>query len=181
MIPLLKLFIVTLLFYFFAIMQNSFLPYFKVMESVPNFIFVLFFILIFFENLPVRTNKNDRNEGLFFAILAGFFLDIISPFYFGMSIASLLVVYFFEKLVAYFLKEIQNKYLIFYFILIFSACFVLYNILLYLLSIFLYMQFNFNFLVFIALAYNLIFASIGFYAYKNIYSQNGTDSQLKLL
>ena len=167
-----KYLLITLIFYIFTLLQISFLPYVTMINLMPNFIFTLFFILIFFD---------EKNERFFTALIAGFFLDLLLPFYFGVSIISILVIYFLHKLINYFFKKDQNKYLIFYFITIFSISFILYNLLLYLFSIIFHFGFILGWNIMMSLIYNLIFAIIGFYTYKKFVKQNDPENQLKLL
>ncbi len=170
----LKYAIIFFLFFIFTIIQASFLPYFNIKGSLINLNFILFFILIFFES------KNEYKIGFFTVIIDGFFLDLFLPFYFGISIISLLVVYFLEKFTIHFLKEGQDKYPLSYFIPIFSISFIFYNILLYLLLMLFHLSFNLGFNTVISLIYNLFFAVIGFYIYKKIANKNIADNQLKL-
>src|SRR3989344_5017254 len=91
--------IIVLFFYILSLLQISFLPHFSILGITPNLVFILFFILIFFGK------PDEYHQGIFFAFIAGFILDAFSPFYFGLSILSLLAIYFFMKLAIYFLKE----------------------------------------------------------------------------
>ena len=170
-----KFLIIALLFFFFSIFQNSFLPYFNIMGTSLNLVFILFFILIFFED------KYEYVQGFFLAIIAGFFLDTFLPFYFGIAIGSLLLIYFLKKLITHFLKESQDKYPIFYFIPLFSTCFIAYSTLLYVSSILLHLQFIFWANILMGLIYNLVFACAGFYIYKKVSNVFSKDRQLKLL
>ena len=167
------------IFFILALFQNSFLPFFNVMGVVPNLIFILFFILTFFGK------SNEYNKGFFTAIVAGFFLDLFLPFYFGLSIISLLIVYFLIKIIIYFLRDLpaqtgrQDKYLIFYFLSIFLFSFLVYNVLSSLLFNSFYLKLDFNKTIFVSFLYNLIFACFGFYIYKFI-KKDSSDNQLKL-
>ena len=168
-------FCIALLFFILAIIQASFFPYFAIMGAVPNVVFALFFILIFFEE------KQEYSVGFFTAILAGFFMDVFLPFYFGVSMIILLSIYFLQKLVVGFLKEGQDKYPILYFIPTFSACFILYYAAWYLVSLFSSIKLNFGFITLVSLAYTLVFACIGFYLYKKFFYKKDEGKQLKLL
>lgn len=167
-----KYLITTLLFFIFAIIQNSFLPYFNIMGVVPNLIFALFFILIFFEN---------TDEGFFHAIVAGFFLDIFLGSYFGISIISLVIVYFFQKLIFHFFEKDKNKYIILNFIIVFSLGFVLYSVLLYLFSIIFNFEFNLGWNLVVSLINNLIIGTLGFYIHEIFIKSDNSHNQLKLL
>lgn len=163
--------IIILLFWLLAILQNSFFAYFST-----NLIFILFFVIIFFEN------KKSYNMGFWVTIISGFFLDIFLPSYFGISIISLLIIYFLEKLTIHFLKDSQNKSPIFYFIPLFLICFIVYNSTLTLFALLLNFQFNFllNIGIF-SLFINLVISCAGFYIYDKFIRKGRREDQLKLL
>ena len=169
-----KYVIIFLLFFIVSLLQVSFFPYFNILGASPDLVFILFFILIF------SAQENENYDVLFFAITAGFFSDILLLSYFGLSMVSFLAAYCFKKLIVHFMKEARNKYLVFYFIPVFSACFVLHRFVLYVFSIFLHFEFNFGSTIFISLMYNLVFACIGFYAYRKAAHLGNTNRQLKL-
>ncbi|KKP54336.1 MAG: hypothetical protein UR46_C0024G0004 [Parcubacteria group bacterium GW2011_GWA1_33_6] len=158
--------LIILLFFLFALLQVSFLPHFSIMGVVPNLVFILFFLFIFFER------ENQGGETFFTVIIAGFFLDIFSTSFLGKSILLLLVMYLFLRAVTHFLKQKQGKYIIVYFMGLFSLCFVLYALSMYSL---------FSISIFLHLICNLLFALIGFYVYKIIYKNSDANNQLKLL
>lgn len=146
----LKYLIITPIFYFFAVLQNSFLVHFNISGIIPNFILIFFFLLIFFE-------KPDKYYlGLFASIVAGFFLDVFSYSYFGVSIISLLIMVFLIKKTLQLLWDRSDERSIFYFIPLFTAYFIIYNM-------FLNVSLNWTFLI--AIIYNLAFALLGFYIY----------------
>lgn len=166
--------IIIFLFFLFFITQTAFLPRFFSAGAVPNLVFALFFIIVFFE-------KKEENKHSFFPeIIAGFFLDIPLLSYFGLSIILLLIVHFFKKMADHFLKDARGRYVILYFIFLFSACFELYNILMYSLSSSPGFRFSFNLQTFQSLAYSLIFACAGFYIYGKLADYAGRNRQLKL-
>ena len=167
-----KYIIITLLFFCFALLQNSFFPYFNILGATPNLVFVLFFILICFE-------PPAQPEGFFTAIIAGFFYDIFLPSFFGFSIIAFLVIYFLNKSAMHFLKDSQEKYRIFYFIPVFSAGFIINNLMLYGFSIIFRFHFNFSPVLLISLLYSLIFACASFYIYRK-FNPGVPDNQLKL-
>ena len=178
--------IIIFIFFILAIIQNSFMPFFNVMGTVPNLVFILFFILTFFEesseyhsSSQVSQSEIWEDKGFFIAIIAGFFLDIFSPFYFGLSIISPLIIYLLIKVIIHFLRKWQDKYLIFYFLFIFLFSFFVYNVFSNLLSNSFHLKLDFNKTIFVSLLYNLIFIYFGFYVYKFI-KKDSSDSQLKL-
>jgi len=164
--------IIFLLFFILALLQTSFLPYFSIMGSILNIVFILFFILIFF---------GENEEEFFIPITAGFFLDTFLTSYFGISIISLLAVYIFQKFITHFFKISRNDYFIFYFIVLFLINFILYNVVLYLFSIITHFKFDLGWNVIIGLIYNLTFACVGFYIYKKFIKKDDLKNQLKLL
>ena len=168
-----KYLIIFLLFWLFAIIQSSFLPYFNIS---PNLVFVLFFLLVFFEI------KGEYNLGIWISLMAVFFLDALSVSYFGISIVSLIAVYFLDKAISHFLKDAEGKQPIFYFLPIFLACFLAFELLLYLLSFLFKYQasFELNSITIINIIFNLIFAIAGFYIYKIFIKGRRSEKQLKL-
>ena len=161
----LKYLLITLLFFILVLLQAIFLPFFSIIGIVPNLVFILFFILTFFACLRDQKRQNKYQIEVFFmAIIAGLFLDIFSSSYFGPSIISLLIIYFSIKAVIHFLKDRQDKYLIFYFLYLFLFSFFIYNLFLGLLSNSLYLELNFK-TTLIGLLYNLVLVYIGFYIY----------------
>lgn len=157
-------------------LQSSFLSTLAIMSQVPNIVFILFFVIIFFED------KHQYDLGFWSAVIAGFFLDNLTISRFGVAIAALLVVYFLEKLIAHFIKEQQGKFIILYFIFVFIGSYVVFNASVYLFSVLLGSQFNYPFdlSIIVALLYNLIFACVGFYVFKIFIHSYRSEKQLKL-
>ena len=156
-----KYFTLILLFCLIAILQSSIMIYFSILGFIPNIIFILFLVIIFFEE------KNEYDLGFWSLVIAGFFMDILLPYFFGISLITLLIIYILEKFALHFLKEGSSRFTIFYFIPMFIGCFMIYNAILYLIS--LIFNFNISFQInslIISSIYNLIFACIIFYTYK---------------
>lgn len=168
--------IIALLFFILALFQISFLAYFNIMGITPNLVFILFFILIFYECLKHTFFATEYFFVFSLIVLAGFLLDVFSYFYFGLSIISLLGVYLLVKLIIYFIRENQDKYFIIYFLAIFLLCFFIYNALLDILS----NTYSFNKSISIELLYNLALACLGFYIYKKIDDLAKKGKQLSL-
>jgi cell shape-determining protein MreD len=143
------------LFYFFAILQTSFLIYFNLFGSIPNLIFVLFFISIFY------TPKNNYYFIIFVGLLAGIFLDIISISQFGISIILLIIIGLLIKKIQFLLKDNDNGYSLFYFLVIFLGSLLIYNLVLQNLSINLINSL-------IELVYSSVFAIFGFFIVKKV-------------
>lgn len=87
-----KLLIITVLFYFLALLQTSFLVHFDIKGMVPNFILLSVILINLFESQREKT-------GIFAAFIGGFFLDIWSVNVFGMEILILLACAIFIKLI----------------------------------------------------------------------------------
>lgn len=175
MIWLLPIIIIPL-FYFFALLQNSFFVYFNFLGSVPNFVFILYFTLIFFEK------KDGYYATIFYAILAGLFLDIFSANSLGISIALLIIIGLLTKKIQSLLNEKKEDYPFGYFISLFLISFLVYDLLfkacIYFLNPnFIALYFNFKFLA--EILYSLIFAAISFFIFKKLLKQGKNTKQNK--
>ena len=173
----LKYLITTLLFYFFAILQNSFLVHFNIFGITPNFILIFCFLLIFFE-------KPDKYYlGIFASLIAGLLLDIFSHSYFGVSIVSLLLMMFLVKKALQLLWDRRYNQSVFYFIPLFTAYLIVYRFFLNI-SLFVlnpsFADFDLSWTFIIALAYNFVFALSGFYICQKFNLFRDSDRQLKL-
>jgi len=69
----------SVLLYFSAILQTSFLPHFTIWNFTPSLILAIVLVWNLLEN-------RDKNFGFFIAIAGGFFLDIFSQGFFGFQI-----------------------------------------------------------------------------------------------
>ncbi len=170
----LKFPLIVLLFLCIGLLQASFLPYFNVVGVVPNLVFVMFFILVFFQK------ENAYYEGIFLVVTAGFFLDVFSPFYFGATIMAFLVAYLAIKAMIYFLKERQRAYLLTYFVVIFLISLICYDASWYVLTNVGQLRFVVGATLAIQLCYNVIFAYIGFYIWTSLSGRVNHDRQLTL-
>lgn len=162
-----KYLITIILFYLFAVLQNSFFAHFNLFGAAPNLVFALFFVLIFF------INKNDYYQIAFIAIAAGLFLDVFSYMRFGVSIISLLIIGFLFKKIQSLLQEKKgNDFPFVYFLPLFFVSLMVYDLILR------HIDFNISFLA--EIIYNLIFVSIIFYVYKKFLQSKIDNRQLKL-
>jgi len=162
-----------LLFFVFSLLQSSFFPYFAIWGAVPNLVFCLFFTLIFFEP------QQHYTDGFFAAIMAGLFADMFLPSYFGVSTGAFLVAYITYKIFGHFLRENQQKHLVFYFMGMFSLLFLVHQATLFLFSLALDFPFSFGITFLVSLVYGVAFAMVGFYIGKKIFARH-FDNQLKL-
>jgi len=176
----LKYLVITLLFYFFAILQNSFLIHFNVFGITPNFILIFYFLLLYFSPYggPALGWENS-----FYAIIAGFFLDVFLHSYFGVSIISLLITMFLVKKALQLLWNRGDEHTLLYFIPLFAVYLVIYDAFLNIILFFSspsFVNFNANWTFIITLVYNMAFALLGFYICKKFNLFKDLDRQLKL-
>jgi len=162
-------------FFLASLVQVSFLPYFSISGALPNVIFTVFFLSIFF------ANTKSYAFGLFVCIIAGFFLDLISSFYFGVSMAALLGVYAAYHLSFGVLHQRNESARIFYFLAYFAAALVVYNALLWLLLKVMGSQLYVGIPLVISMPYSLLLGIIGFYVVNQFVPKPANSNQLKLL
>ena len=113
----LKYLFITIIFFILALAQVSFFAYFSILGAVLNFVFILFFLVLFFY-------KKDRIFIIFTAIIAGFFLDVFSISIFASSIVSFLIISFVSEKLFLNLKETNEKFSVFHFILFFILFYI---------------------------------------------------------
>jgi len=176
MIIIIKYIALFAVFFVAMLAQASFLPYFNILGTVPNIVFTLFFVMAFFES------KKEPYEGFVTAVTAGFFLDIFVPSFFGVSIISLLAVYYLQKLITRVIKEPREKYSVYHFIPFFALGFVAYKAIMYGFSILFEFPMNVGVHAAGELLFSIPFAVAGFYVYKIFFrSAERQENQLKLL
>ncbi len=154
-----KILILIPFFYLLTLFQNSFLSRFSIFGVSPNLILILVCLLSFFEG-PYKYSN------VFLALAAGFFLDIFSNSFFGISVFSFTIIYFLIKETIHILRDISQKYSISYFIPIFIFCIILYDFFFGLFSYFFNhstLSFLEGYILLIKVVYNLFFAIVGFY------------------
>lgn len=156
--------ITILLLYFFAVLQSSFFTHFVFFGAVLNLVFILFFILVFFNG----RRKFGYSE-LILSFFAGFLLDIFSETRFGVSIVLLILISFFIKKTRENLNEQDDPFPLSYFIALFLTSFLLFKVLI---SVYLHffdpihLRFSVDFKLLAEIIYNLAFATVGFFIYK---------------
>lgn len=156
---------IIVLFYIFALLQNSFFIHFDLFGATPNLVLALFLLIIFF------VKKEQNFEIILWAAVAGFLLDAFSYTYLGPSMILLLVIGFFVKQLRLLLKDGQDTYPLFYFLPISLISYLAYELLLGLYLNFLdpgKMAIDIGTKNIFALIYNLIIAAVFFYLYKII-------------
>lgn len=144
-----KIVIVILLLYIFALLQNSFFAHFSLFGATPNLVFSFFFLLVFF-------SEKENYIVIFLAILAGFFLDVFSYSYLGLSIIILIIIGLLLKKVQSELKVRHDNHPISYFLPLFIISLLIYDAL---------MSLWLRFSVF-SIIYSAIFGTAFFYIYK---------------
>lgn len=146
-----KFLILFFIFYFLVLFQTTFLVHFDIKEQVPNLILILLFLMAFYF-YPTEMQSEY--------ILAGFFLDIFSNYFFGVSIILLLLNGF---LITKFLKHFKKTN-----ILVFMFLFLIFQFFYYFpLNVFAYLLKQSNFLIkwnlfLIQILYNFVFGIMAF-------------------
>lgn len=164
-------------FYLFAVFQNSFFTSFSKFGIMPNLVIVLFFLFIFFEK-----HKNSYFF-IFCAMSAGFFLDIFSSEYLGVSIVLLLVIGLTAQKIHSLLSERNNKYSFTHFIFLFIFFLLFYNLFW---AVYTYIFYHtgsvvsFSVKSILNIIVNLIFASAVFFPYRKIIRNIIDERQLSL-
>ena len=156
-----------------ALLQMSFVGYISIFGAVPNLLFIAFFIIIFLEK------QDEYYRGFLEVITAGFLLDVVTASYFGIAITALLAVYLFKKAVFYFIRDIQDAYLILYFLPLFISSLLVYDAIVYGFSLLLDFNMSFSWVWMVALWYNAIVATVMFYLYQATYRETSSN-QLSL-
>lgn len=171
-----KFVIATLVFYILALLQNSFFSYFNLFGATLNLVFIFFFTLVFFSVQGGPRPKGYPGwEVIFYAITAGFFLDIFTYTYLGPSVILLVVLSFLLKKIQLLLKNKDDKHPLAYFMPLFIIFLLAYNTLL---SLYLHfidpnkIALSFGMQTVFMLIYNLIIASIFFIFYKKFIGES---------
>ena len=166
MTSLVKFLFITFLFYFFALLQNSFFIHYNIFGNYLNLVFILFFLLVFF------AGKNKNQKIIVFSLLSGILLDFFSYSKLGISIALFLIIGFSLKCILSLLKNKKDNIFPFsYFLPLFFIFFILYEILLMTYLHFFDLShplFIFDLKIILGAIYNLFFAVIGFWIFKKI-------------
>jgi rod shape-determining protein MreD len=169
-----KYLIIILLFYLFALLQNSFFAHLNLFGAVPNFIFITFFLLVFFGK------KDSYYRVIFYAVLAGLFLDIFSSVYIGISMVLLIIIGAAIKKTQSLLKEKKAVYPFVYFLTLFFCSLTAYDLLLQVCISFLFSPHiagSFGLSFFVGIIYSFFFAIVGFFickrfiGFKNVIQQ----------
>lgn len=161
-----KLLIIILLFYLLILFEYNFILHFSLFGIIPNLVFILFSLLIFFEK------EENTSLFVFYALIAGMFTDIFSFNYIGPSIISLAIAGLLFKKTQLALKNTSQDYPFSYFLPLFTVFLLAYKLLI---DLYLYFFESFsvqNFLGWDLILYlicNAIIASAGYYIYKKFF------------
>jgi len=174
-----KLLILIVLFYFLALLQSSFLIHFNLFGAVPNLVFILFFMLVFFEKNKQPVQLESYYSVAYTAIIAGIFLDFFSYTYLGPStILFLAIGLILKKLQSSLINKNDNNPFV-YFSFLFVIFLLIYN---FLLGLFLSPN-NFTAIfsveTFFLIIYNLLIAFVLFYIYKKLNGKNLSNKKFK--
>src|SRR3989344_1429015 len=151
--------LIVLLFLLLLLIQFAFLPRLAIMGAAPNLVFVLFFVLVFFEKPYAYV------WGIFFTVLVGFGLDIFFSLYFGPFIISLLLAYGVVKIYKHFFGEKRGNFLFIYFAALFLLCLGLFEAVSYGIGNFSVAPLRVNQYFFMSVFLNVVSASVGFFLY----------------
>lgn len=170
--------IIAILFYLFAVLQNSFFAHFSLFGAVPNLVLIFFISFVFLEQ------KNSYYPVIFYAICAGLFLDFFSYTYFGVSMILLLALGLLIKKTQTLLQEKRdNKFPLMYFLPLFTVSLLIYDLLF---SIFInsfrfeQILLNFNLSYAVEVIHNLLIAFVVFYILKKFFRFSFDNRQLSL-
>lgn len=176
----LKHIIVFILLYFFALLQNSFFAHYKFFGIVPNLVFSLFFLIVFFSE---RSRQVFNWQIVFYALVAGLLMDIFTSSYLGVSVILLILIGFLLKITQALLKEDKSEFPFVSFLMLYIGWLLVFDVL----NMF-YLRFIdpsqaplfIDWRFFAGKAYNLFFAAIIFWIYKRLLQLSNDDRQLTL-
>jgi rod shape-determining protein MreD len=175
-----KYVLIVAIFYLLEILQNSFFAHFNLWGAVPNLVFIFFILLVFFS---VQGRPSFGLEIIFYGLSAGFFLDIFSSAFIGVSIILLIVIGLLIKRFQMLLVENRGQFSFFQFLLVFVIAFLVYNFLLGFYFYFTQLGTTFwrlDLKLAGEIVYNLIFAAIFFFTYKKLTEGRLDNRQLSL-
>ena len=145
--------ILTAVFYFLVLIQNSFLVHFSVFGAFANLVLVCVCLVSFLE-------EKKSYYGLIPTIAGGIFIDLRFGAI-GLSSLLLLIVYLFVKEMPRQLRDVSYEYNIFYYLILLFISSIFFGII---------SRFSLNIFPLIAgLAFNLIFGVFFFYLFKLFY------------
>ena len=152
--------------------------HFNFFGAVPNLVFALFFLLVFFSS-PIKNFEGDKEKNktyqiIFIAASAGIFLDVFSFTYIGPSITLLIIIGILLKKTQTLLKNRKDNYPFVYFLPLFIIFLLAYKLLLGLYLYFLdpnKIIINLGIETIFEVIYSLLIASVLFYINKKFKSR----------
>ena len=151
--------------------------YFSFFGGQANLIFSLFFSLVFFE---ASIKEINWVKSVLITIIAGFFSDIFSFSFFGISIFIYFLCFLILVLIFKFLAQERNVFGIFYFVSFFLLFYLFYSIVLYFTGILLNQQMVSLNGSLPSLVLSLLFGMLCFIILQKIRQSSRGDNQLKL-
>lgn len=167
--------LIACLFYFLALLQNSFFAQFNLWGAVPNLVFGFFLLLCFF------AKKDQLYLVIFYSFVAGLLLDIFLSTIIGVSVLIFLAIGIFLKKFQTLLLESQTRSQFAYFFSVFLVSFIVYSIALD--GYFYITGFSINLmdLKFLGeLIYTAIAAALMFFIYSRFFAFCFNERQLSL-
>lgn len=148
-----------ILFCAFALLQKSFLAHFSFFGVIPDLVFILFFFIVLFGR------KYKNYQIVFWAIIAGLFLDIFSYSYIGASIIAFIIIGLLIKRLQFLLRSGEGRDPFLRFVILFIIFFLIRKFL-----SMIYLQFidplhipiTFNYQFIAEILYNLFLAAVTF-------------------
>jgi len=154
-----KILFFVLFFYILVLIQTGFLFHFDIAGTVPNLLLISVVLVIFFE-------RPQKKSGFLIAAIAGFYLDLFSDFWLGISLFTLVVLTFLIKRI---LRALEGENIL-YFISLLIFAVIFYNFFSVFLNSVLKLSFppsfSFNKLKILELVYNLGMGVFAFYLVK---------------
>jgi len=169
--------ITIILFYFFALLQSSFFIYFSLFGAIPNFVFILFFLLTFF------CSENNYYKTIFIAILAGLTIDIFYASQIGISIVLLIIIGFLITKTQSSLKKTDDDYPFIPFFALFLTSFLAYCLLFKICLYFInpgYTIVVFSPKLLAEILYSSFFAILAFFIYKKLSRQKTSNKNFAI-
>jgi len=153
-----KYLIIAVLFYFFALLQNSFFTHFNLFGYSPDLVFILYFLLIFF------ADAKHTYQIIFISAVGGFCLDVFSYTYLGPYIILFLLLAFLLKKTQSLLRNNNGTYPLVYFLPLFAVFLLANNLIMGSYS---------SIKIIFPLIYSSVVAALFYYIYKRYFNKAG--------
>ena len=136
-------------FHYLTLLQTSFLIHHTWHRVGINLVLLVFVLFLF-------SKKRDIKEGMILAVLAGFFLDVFSSYFFGLFVLLFIILFF---VVSYIKKRISENNFWGYLLVLFPALIIYY-------FFFFLISHGFNFF---NILYNFLVGIVIYFILKAIY------------